>query len=324
VDNTGATRTTATIAVTLVCDGEPTPTPAPSTYAISGQVTGAGGNALSGVTVTMSGAQSATATTSPDGRYTFAGVPAGTSGTVAPSLPGYEFTPASRSFTSLNANQTADFTASARVNYALAAQGATVAASSTMDTNRTPAAAINGDRTGRHWGTNATTGSGWHDATNNAFPDWLEVTFNGAKTINEIGLFSVQDNLTAPAAPTDQLTFTKYGLTAFRLEYWTGAAWAQIPGGAVTSNNKVWRKLTFAPLTTTKIRVVSTGALAGYSRIVELEAWGEPPAATPPPALVNHALAAQGATAAASSTLDSGRTPLAAIIFYLRVVNWVL
>lgn len=61
---------------------------------------------------------------------------------------------------------------------------------------------------------------------------------------------------------------------AFDVQYWTGAAWATVPGGAVTGNDKVWRKLTFPAVTTTKIRVLARGGADGYSRIVEVEAWG--------------------------------------------------
>lgn len=38
-------------------------------------------------------------------------------------------------------------------------------------------------------------------------------------------------------------------------------------------NNKVWRRVTFVPLATTKIRVVARKALSNYSRVVEVEAF---------------------------------------------------
>ncbi len=47
-----------------------------------------------------------------------------------------------------------------------------------------------------------------------------------------------------------------------------------VPGGVVTGNNLVWRKVTFPEVTTTKVRVVINGALAGRSRLVEVEARG--------------------------------------------------
>jgi RHS repeat-associated protein len=163
-------------------------------------------------------------------------------------------------------------------NVAAAASGATAAASTFLDAGRAPLAAINGDRKGIHWGSDPATGSGWHDSTPSAYPDRLEVTFGGSKTISEVHVFSVQDNVSAPSEPTEAMTFSLYGLTDFYLEYWTGSAWAAVPGGAVSGNNKVWRKVTFAPVTTTKLRVVCTGGLAGHSRIIEVEAYEPAPA----------------------------------------------
>ena len=70
------------------------------------------------------------------------------------------------------------------------------------------------------------------------------------------------------------MTFTQFGVQDFDLEYWTGSMWQLVPGGSIVNNNKVWRKVTFPPLTTTKIRVLVERGVAGFSRIVEVEAWG--------------------------------------------------
>jgi subtilisin family serine protease len=157
-----------------------------------------------------------------------------------------------------------------RVNVALASAGATASASSTRSASFAPDSTINGDRRGVNWGN----GGGWHDWTRNAWPDWLEVQFAGPKTIDEIGVFSVQDNYASPADPTPAMTFTQYGLQDFTVEYWTGTAWQAV--GAVTANNKVWRQFFFTAVTTSRIRVHITKALGNYSRIVEVEAWGQP------------------------------------------------
>ena len=117
-------------------------------------------------------------------------------------------------------------------------------------------------------------GGGWNDATSGVFPDWLQVDFNGSKTIDEVDVFTLQDNPATPAEPTETMTFSLYGLTSYDVQYWNGSAWATVPGGTVTGNNKVWRKFTFAPINTTKIRVVTNAAADGYSRITEVEAWG--------------------------------------------------
>lgn len=87
-------------------------------YRIGGRVTTSGGAALSGVTVKLSGSQTATATTDATGNYSFANLPAGGSYTVTPSRTNYAFTPVARTFNDLNADQTSDFTG-ALVNYSI-------------------------------------------------------------------------------------------------------------------------------------------------------------------------------------------------------------
>ena len=132
------------------------------------------------------------------------------------------------------------------------------------------AGVINGDRRGLNW----EHGGGWRDATNNAFPDWVEVQFAGARKVDEIGVFSLQDNYASPSEPTEAMMFTKYGVTAFEVQYWNGTAWATVPGGVVTGNSLVRRRVTFAEVTTTKVRVVIHNAVDGRSRLVEVEAVG--------------------------------------------------
>jgi hypothetical protein len=160
-----------------------------------------------------------------------------------------------------------------RSNVALAANGGVATASSVLTPAYGPSGAINGDRRGLNWGN----GGGWNDGTQNTGPDWIEVAFNGAKTINEVNVFSMQDAFTAPVEPTPTMTFTTWGLRAFEVQYWTGTGWAAVPGGAVTNNNLVWRQFLFGPITTTRIRVWVTGALNGYARVIEVEAWDVPP-----------------------------------------------
>lgn len=173
-----------------------------------------------------------------------------------------------------------------------------------MDANRTALAAINGDRRGIHWGSDPATGSGWHDATNNDYTnDWLQVDFNGSKTIDEIDVFSVQDTFWAPVEPTATMAFSQYGITDFQVQYWNGSGWVDVPGGNVTGNTLVWRKFTFTPITTTKVRVKVNATPPGsqsYSRIVELEAWG---LNVMPPQRTNVAATIEQATATASTFL---------------------
>lgn len=152
------------------------------------------------------------------------------------------------------------FTCNEVVNVALAANGATVTASSSVS-GFAPSGAINGDRKGLFL---------WQDgywSTSSAGAGWLEVQFNGSKTISEIDVVTVQNNYNAPVEPTDAMTFSSYGLTAFEVQYWTGSTWATISGGSITGNNKVWRKFSFAAITTTKIRVLANASSDGFGRL---------------------------------------------------------
>src|SRR5437870_1607791 len=132
--------------------------------------------------------------------------------------------------------------------------------------------AINGDRTGRVNGNLVW----WNDGTGGIWPDWLQVDFNGSKTIDEIDLFTTQDAYTNPSEPTESMTFSLYGVTGFDVQYWNGSSWVTVPGGSISSNNKVWRKIAFSPLMTSKIRVLTNASPDGYSRLTEVEAWDTP------------------------------------------------
>jgi subtilisin family serine protease len=203
-----------------------------------------------------------------------------------------------------------------RTNVALTSAGAQAIASSTY-ASFGAAGAINGDRTGANWGG----GGGWNDATPNNWPDWLEVQFNGTQQLTEVDVFGVQDNYQAPVEPTPTTAFTLYGLRDFQVQYWTGTAWAPIPGASVTGNTLVWRQFVFAPVTTSRIRVWITGALSTWSRVVEIEAYTSD-GAPPPPARSNVALAANGGAASASTFHSSGYAPSGVINGDRRGTGW--
>jgi RHS repeat-associated protein len=71
---------------------------------VTGTVTTSGGSALAGVSLSVPGGSSCTSNAA--GQY-ICGVPSGWSGSITPSLAGYSFTPASRSYTNVTAAQTA-------------------------------------------------------------------------------------------------------------------------------------------------------------------------------------------------------------------------
>src|SRR5687767_6255627 len=182
---------------------------------------------------------------------------------------------------------------SGRTNFALAANASVATASSTYTQccGFTPAAAIDGEHKGLNW----SNGGGWHGATS-TFPQWLQIDFNATRTIDEIDVFNIQDNFANPIEPSETTTFSLYGLTGFDVQYWTGTAWLTVPGGNVSGNNKVWKKVTFSAVSTTKIRLVTNASVDGWTRLIEVEAWGPATAMS-----TNVALAANGSVATASS-----------------------
>jgi hypothetical protein len=141
------------------------------------------------------------------------------------------------------------------------------------------------------------------------YPDWLKITFQGAKTINEVHVVTQQDNYTQgivplrasqPGGPT---TFSVYGVTDYEVQYLDAAGkWTMIPGTYVTSNRDVARVFIFAPITTTAIRLVTKAGLGNgngdYTRIIEVEAFEQNTHR-------NVALASQGGSATASTEVTA-------------------
>jgi hypothetical protein len=164
-------------------------------------------------------------------------------------------------------------------NVALASAGATVSPSSQFSGSFPAGSAIDGEHDGNQWGA----GGGWNDATADSFPDSLQVNFNGPKTITEIDVYTLKDDFNSGSLVNEGTTFSLYGLTSFNVQYWNGSAFVDVPGGAVTGNNRVKRKFVFTAVTTDKIRIVVNDAPANagrYSRIVEIEAYACLPDAT--------------------------------------------
>jgi hypothetical protein len=155
------------------------------------------------------------------------------------------------------------------LNVALATAGATASASSTLNTGYPASSTINNERKGVNWGSGT---AGWKDATPDAWPDWLQVNFNGSKSIDRVVVYSLQDAYTNPVEPTSTMTFSLYGLRDFSVQAWNGSAWVTV--GTVTGNTLVKRTVTFSAFTTTRIRILVTNALASHARITEVEAWG--------------------------------------------------
>ncbi len=250
---------------------------------ISGLVTDTDGKPLQDVRISVTGPENANYETRGNGRYYLSQMIPGKTYTVTPSLhtagsfdAEYTFEPPSRTITDLSSKLTdLNFTATrlrASVNVASEDEGATARASSTLsapDDKFEPDNVIDGVQSGP-W--DQCCNAAWTDATPNTYPDWVEVNFKGHKAIDWINVFTLQDHPETSADPTLNETFTKDGITDFDVQYWDGR-WKNVPGGAIRGNRNVWRKIAFPTITTNKIRVVVRKALAGYSKIMEIEAF---------------------------------------------------
>jgi hypothetical protein len=201
------------------------------------------------------------------------------------------------------------------INVALASNGGVATASSTMSASFPASAINNGDEAGLNFGA----GGVWEDATPSAFPDWVEIDFNGSKNIDHVVVFTVQNNSSSPAQPTGTMTFTgksAKGVTAFDVQTWNGSAW--VTKGSVSGNNLVMRTVAFAATTTTKIRVVINGSANGKnSYLTEVEAWTvgsapHPPSGTALASSIDPAKPAQGVTFTATVT---GTNPTGTVAF---------
>ncbi|MDQ3805359.1 MAG: PKD domain-containing protein, partial [Acidobacteriota bacterium] len=161
--------------------------------------------------------------------------------------------------------------AACSLNVALAANGATATASSTYpDRNYSPDGVINGDRAGLNWDA----GGGWNDATYGVWPDTFEINFAGSRKVDQIRVYTVQNDFRNPVEPTPTTPATDYGIADFDVQYWDGDSWETVTGGNVTGNDKAMRVFAFAPVTTSKIRVVVNKSRESWSRITEVEAFG--------------------------------------------------
>lgn len=154
-------------------------------------------------------------------------------------------------------------------NFALASNGAT--ASANIILLGSPSVAINGDRTtNNNYTDNCWTGGNVAGGQTSI----LEINFNATRSISWIELFFLRTAVNYTVEPTDTETTSSYAITAFTVEYWNGSSWVNI--ATVTGNSLVRKRFDFSPITTTKVRVVITGA-QGNAYVTEFEAWGVVP-----------------------------------------------
>ncbi len=143
-----------------------------ATQTISGNITKSGVN-LQGVTVSLSGSESATTNTDTNGNYSFT-VATGGNYTVTPSLANNTFTPTSRIFNSISSNQTGNFTAQS-VTYTISgnvkAEGANLQGATVSLSGATPP-------------TTTTDASGNYSLTANAGDNYSVSVYKAAITFN--------------------------------------------------------------------------------------------------------------------------------------------
>jgi len=175
-----------------------------------------------------------------------------------------------------NAAVQEDFTvpcecAESLTNFASSALGSIATATNQHASGLYPASgAINGNRTASDWGN----GGGWNDGSRGLYPDELEVNFGLARTLNQVRVYTLPNNWQSGSEPTLETSASGEGILDFKVEYWNGSAWVQVPGANVTGNDKAVRVFTFDDIVTTKIRIVVTASRNNWSRIVEVEAFG--------------------------------------------------
>ncbi|WP_329129477.1 family 78 glycoside hydrolase catalytic domain [Streptomyces sp. NBC_01476] len=93
----------------------------------------------------------------------------------------------------------------------------------------------------------------WNDDTDSVYPDTLTLTTPSPVTLGSVALISFPDGV-----PTD-----------FTVQSWDGTQWTT--RATVSGNTAVTQRIPFtAPVTTTQLRVVVTGAQNSFTRIAEL------------------------------------------------------
>ena|GEM_PF-2272584 len=160
-----------------------------------------------------------------------------------------------------------------RVNVALSSAGATATASSTYaGRNYSPVGAIDGDRKGTNW----EQGGGWNDNTRDVWPDDWTVNFDGAQSINEIRVYTLQNDFTNPQEPTPLTPADLYGIKDFEVQTCNGGTCTTIPTiGTVTGNDKAMRIFVLAsPVNATGVRIKINDGREHFSRLVEVEVFG--------------------------------------------------
>ena len=214
VSSTGTYTGTAAVGGSLGCNEGMMVAYKAAAGAISGTISGAGGN---GATVTLSGAASATTTANSSGAYTFSGLASG-SYTVTPSKSGFSFSPGSQPVTVGSVNvtgvnfSTVTYTLSGTISGA-GGNGATVtlsgAASATVTANSSGAYTFSGLASGSYTVTPSLSGFTFSPASQPVTVGSVNVTGVNFSTVTS-STFTISGSL-SPSANGSAATVTLSG-----------------------------------------------------------------------------------------------------------------
>jgi len=156
-----------------------------------------------------------------------------------------------------------------RENVAAATAGGSIVATTQWDSVVFPdSALINGDR--RQTPVDQTLWTNG-DATN---PQYLEVKFVSSRTVEWVYLFGQYTDNPNYAEPSTISIESTSPLTGFSIQYWTGTTWASVNELSRVDGTKVWRRVSFTPVTTDRVRVVLPTITTNRQMVAsELEVW---------------------------------------------------
>lgn len=156
-------------------------------------------------------------------------------------------------------------------NWALSSNGGTASQSSNATPYLTAGKANNGYRhTNNVWASDVPDSDGSGAEMNpSPTPVFWQVEFPGPKDIQRVNVFTLADAVQYNADPSPSDTFTFYGVSNYKIQYWNGSSFTDI--ATITGNNLVWRQTDFSPVNTTIIRIEIT---SGERRLVEVETLG--------------------------------------------------
>ncbi len=111
--------------------------------------------------------------------------------------------------------------------------------------------AVDGDKTSNS--------SRWLSGRNQSFPQWIEVDLQGEKTLSEVSFWTGYNGYSAP-------------ITDFEFQVWNGSSWSTV--FSENGNNNAAYSRTFSEVSTSKVRLMISGAESGLVKLFELEVMG--------------------------------------------------